>query len=325
MTSSTVNTIAVTGANGFIGTALCCYLVSRGYRVIGLVRNPENLATRVAHEYRKVGDITPETQWLQHLGDVDAIVHLAARVHVMEKEDTGDTGVYYRLNTQATMALARSAVKAGVKRFVYLSSIKVNGEATGGKPFAAADIPDPKDDYGRSKAQAEQELMELASGSSIGVSVIRPPLVYGPGVKGNLERLCRILKKELPLPLGSTGNRRDMVSINNLNSLIESCLVNEAAPGNVFLVSDGCPVSTTRLVRTLASAMGVRARLFPVPRFLLMLAGTVSGRGEEVRRLTENLEVDISRTCEVLGWKPVDRFEDALRETVSSFSDRGIS
>lgn len=289
--------ILVTGATGFVGQVVVAALAGRGHSVRLALRTPR---PAIPFESVVVGDLGPDTNWEAALRGMDGVVHLAARVHVMRDRAGGDAE-HQRVNTAGTCRLAQAAADAGARRFVFMSTIKVNGEATTRQPFRADDPPDPVDAYGRSKLAAEAALRGMAG---IDVVIIRPPLVHGPGAKGNLRRLCRLALSGLPVPLGAIRNRRDLVGVENLADLVERCLVHPAAPGQVFLASDGEGLSTPQLYRTIATALGCPARMVSVPVGLMRgLAGTL-GLGGEVDRLTQSLEIDTAKTRELLGWVP---------------------
>jgi nucleoside-diphosphate-sugar epimerase len=248
------------------------------------------------------------------LPSVDVLIHAAARAHLMKDEVADPLAEYRRVNVEGTLNVARQAAAAGVKRFVFISSIKVNGEATvKGKAFHADDIPAPEDAYGLSKLEAEQSLVKLAAETGMELVIIRPPLVYGPGVKGNFASMIKLVGKELPLPLGAIHNKRSLVGIDNLVDLIIRCIDHPAAANQVFLAGDGEDLSTTELLRGVGRAMGKSARLIPVPAGLLQLGATVLGRKAMAQRLLGSLQVDISKTCELLNWKPPYTVEEGLR------------
>lgn len=306
--------ILVTGAHGFVGRALSRELKARQFSVLA--------AVRAASESGEVGvgNIDSETNWREALNGIDVVVHTAARVHVMN--DTADDPLdqFRRVNVEGTLNLARQAVSANVKRFIYISSIKVNGELTAtGTPFVADDIPDPADLYGISKWEAEIGLTQLASETGLEVVIIRPPLVYGPGVKANFQRMMRWVKRGIPLPLGAIDNKRSLVSMENLVDLIITCIEHPAAANQVFLAGDGQDVSTTELLRGIGEALGKPARLYPCPGVLLSLVATLLGQKEVVQRLTGNLQVDISATRSRLGWEPPASVEEGLRQAVQDF------
>jgi len=248
------------------------------------------------------------------LHGADAVIHAAARAHVMKDEVADPLAEYRRVNVESTLNLARQAVAAGLTRFVFISSIKVNGEATAsGAAFRVNDKPAPEDAYGLSKLEAEQGLKRLAAETGMEVVIIRPPLVYGPGVKGNFASMIKLVEKGLPLPFGAIHNQRSLVGIDNLVDLIIRCIDHPAAANHVFLAGDGEDISTTELLRGAGKAMGKPARLIPVPAGLLQLGATLLGRKAMAQRLLGSLQVDISKTCELLDWKPPYTVEEGLK------------
>jgi nucleoside-diphosphate-sugar epimerase len=260
--------------------------------------------------------------WSIALQDIDVVVHAAARVHVMSDRSADPLAEFRKVNVDGTVHLAREAAASGAKRFIFLSSVKVNGEMTAtGRPFRAADIPAPQDPYGVSKLEAEQALMQVGKETGMEIVVVRPPLVYGPGVKANFHNMMRWLRKGIPLPLGSIDNRRSFVALDNLVDLIITCINHPAAAGHVFLVSDGEDLSTPELLRRLGAALGRPARLLPVPTFLLISGAALLGKPGIAQRLCSSLQLDISDTTEILGWRPPVTVNIALQETAISFSN----
>jgi UDP-glucose 4-epimerase len=305
--------ILVTGANGFVGQALCSCLREEGFKAVPVLRRGSS-AGAIA-----IGEIDATTRWQPHLAGIDVVVHLAARVHVLNDASSDPLRAYRTMNVDATLHLARQCAEAGIKRFIYLSSIKVNGEATTGKPFSSGDKPCPTDPYGVSKWEAELGLQQLAEQTGLEVVIIRPPLVYGPNVKANFLQLMRWVKRGIPLPLACVDNRRDMVYVGNLTSLIVRCCTHPRAAGRTLMVSDRRPVSTATLVRTVAASMNRKAMLLPVPPSLLSWAAKLAGREAVAQRLLASLEVDIDHTVETLNWTPPYSFEDGICHTVKQF------
>ena len=312
----------VTGASGFVGNATCARLVAQGMNVIGSVRH---LSTQplLGVDYRLVGDLDANTDWRDALTGVDTIVHCAARVHVM-REMAADPLVAFRTtNVAGTEQLARQAAAAGVRRFVFLSSVKVNGEG-GSVAYCETDLPAPQDAYGISKYEAELGLRKIAAETGIEVVMIRSPLIYGPGVKANFQALMRALLRGIPLPLGAIHNRRSLVALDNVVDLIVTCIKHPAAANETFLVSDGEDLSTTELIRRLARAMGHPARLVSVPARALMAGATLLGKGEEARRLCDTLQVNITKGREVLGWTPPVSVDEGLRRTAKHYLEQQV-
>jgi nucleoside-diphosphate-sugar epimerase len=268
-----------------------------------------------------MGSLSSETDWTVALANVDQVVHLAARVHVMNDKSTDPFAEFRQVNVDGTAKLARQAAAAGVRRFVYLSSIKVNGEFTQeGRPFTADDAPAPEDPYGVSKHEAEQALRQIAADRGMEVVIIRPPLVYGPGVKANFESMMRWLARGVPLPLAAvTQNRRSLVALDNLVDLIVTCLNHPAAANQTFLVSDGEDLSTAQLLKRMGAAMGQPARLFYLPPTLLKLGASMLRRPGIYQRLCGSLQLDIAKTRQLLGWTPPVSVDEGLRRAAEGF------
>ena len=307
--------VIVTGANGFVGAALVQRFLADelAAEIVATVRSSGcNFPKGV--ERIVVGGIDEANDWRDALTGCEVVVHLAARVHVMADTATNPLAEFRRVNVQGTLNLARQAAAAGVRRFVFVSSIKVNGEATQlGHSFTAADAPAPQDAYGVSKMEAEQGLREIALQTGMEVVIIRPPLVYGPGVKANFAAMMRWLRRGVPLPLGAIHNQRSLVALGNLVDLIVTCLTHPAAANQTFLVSDGEDVSTTELLRRMGQAMGHPARLLPVPTSWLKLAALV-GKKDVAQRLCGSLQVDIEKTRRLLGWTPPLSLDEGLNK-----------
>lgn len=304
----------ITGANGFVGKQLCAELPRRGHAVCAAVRAVALSIEDV--EISVVGSIDGGTDWSAALVGKDVVIHLAARVHVMQDDSADPLAEYRKVNVAGTENLARQAARAGVKRLVYVSSIKVNGEETFGV-FSEADAPYPQDPYGISKWEAEQALHRIAEETGLEVVVVRPPLVYGPGVKGNFAQMIRVLHKGIPLPLALVRNRRSLVYVGNLVDALILCATHPAAVGQTYLVSDGEDVSTPDMLRQLGAAMGRPARLFPCPRTLLRLAGRMTGKADQIERLLGSLQVDSGKVQRELGWQPPYTLSEGLRLTVA--------
>lgn len=312
-------TVLVTGASGFVGRGLCIDLARRDYTVRAVVRELSR-AKGVPGEVVQIADIGGEAGWSSALAGIDAVVHLAARVHVMRDHAAQPLAEFRAVNVVATVRLARAAVAQGVKRFVYISSIKVNGEGTQpGRPYIPDDVPAPIDPYGISKHEAEQALRHVAHETGLEVVIIRPVLVYGPGVKANFLSMMRWLHWGIPLPLGAINNQRSLVALDNLVDLIVTCLHHPKAPNQTFLVSDGEDLSTAELLRRSAAALGRPARLIPVAVVVLRTAARLLGKADLAERLCGSLQVDISKTRDLLGWVPPVRVDYALKQTAEHF------
>lgn len=313
--------VLVTGASGFVGRALHRSLSATSlFYSIGLCRAPSQgsiaatnfiYADFLSHEFEDHGIFS----------GVAVVVHCAARVHVMSDTARDPLSEFRRVNVEGTLNLARQAAASGVQRFIFISSIKVNGEATtAGRSFSPSDTPAPEDPYGISKLEAEQGLMQVASETGMEVVIIRPPLVYGPGVKGNFASLVKLMAKGLPLPLGAIRNKRSLVGIDNLIDLIIHCIDHPAAANQVFLAGDGEDLSTTELLRGVAEAMGRPARLIPVPAGMLRAGASLLGKRAVADRLLGSLQVDISKARDLLGWTPPVSVKEGLRRCVRDSS-----
>lgn len=308
--------ILVTGATGFVGAALVERLAREGVETRACVRRndvpmPDGIHTVL------VEDLTANTDWSHALTGVGVIVHTAARVHVMNDVTNDPLAEFRRTNVQGTLNLARQAVAAGVRRFVFISSIKVNGEATElGFPFSAGDMPAPLDPYGVSKMEAEQGLRAIGTQTGLEIVIIRPPLVYGFGVKANFAALMRVVQRGWVMPLGAVHNKRSLVALDNLVDLIVTCITHPKAAQHIFLVSDGHDLSTTELVLGLARAAGVSTRLVSMPVWFLQAAAAMVGKGDVAKRLCGNLQVDISKAQSLLDWTPPISVEEGLLKAV---------
>lgn len=312
--------ILVTGGAGFVGRALLKALMARGGCSLRTSVRPGGHSVCLTGVDVVVADLAPETDWAEALVGVDAVVHTAARVHIMDDRVVDPLAEFRRTNVAGTLALARQAAAAGVRRFVYISSIKVNGEGTlVGRPFTAEGVPAPRDAYGMSKMEAEQGLRKIAAGTGMEVVIIRPPLIYGPGVRANFEALMRAVARGLPLPLGSIHNLRSLVSLDNLVDFIDTCLQHPQAANQTFLVSDGEDVSTPELVRRMARTMRRPARLLPVPMWLLRAGAGVLGKWNMAQRLCGSLQVDSSKARQLLGWIPPQTLDESLRKAVEGY------
>ena len=313
--------ILVTGATGFVGRALCERL--KGHDALRIaVRNP------IAGAWAEPSDVVqaaldPAQDWRPALEGITTIVHCAARVHVMNDDAADPLREFRRINADGTLRLAAQAAEAGAGRFVFISSIKVNGESTvPGRPFTAQQAPAPIDPYGVSKWEAEQQLRKLSAETGMELVIIRPVLVYGPGVKANFLNMMKWLYKGVPLPLGAIHNKRSLVSLDNLVDLIVTCIDHPRAANQTFLVSDGEDLSTTELLQRMSQALGKQPRLLPVPAWMLETAAKFAGKKSIAQRLCGSLQVDISYTRERLGWTPPVSVDTALRKTAQHFLEQ---
>jgi nucleoside-diphosphate-sugar epimerase len=314
--------VAVTGANGFVGSALVRKLAEGGHQVLAYMRQPAHIASVSAVKSMEAPELGLEGDWrFRPEYGIEVLVHAAARVHVMQDTSADPLTEFRKVNVAGTESLARQAARAGVKRFVFLSSIKVNGGLTSeGRPFSAADVPEPEGAYGISKHEAELVLHQIAAETGMEVVIIRPPLVYGPGVKANFAGLMRWLVKGVPIPLAAvTQNRRSLVALDNLVDLIATCLSHTAAANQTFLVSDGEDLSTAELLERMGAAMGKPARLFYLPPALLKLGATGLNKPGIYQRLCGSLQLDIAKTRRLLGWTPPVSVDEGLRRAAEGF------
>lgn len=311
--------VLVTGANGFVGRAVCAELTLRGHAVVAAIRTAEKAAGLSCVRAAVVGDLGPDTDWREALNGIDAVVHLAARVHVMGESGEAAEAAHRRANTEGTRRLAEAAA-AGARRFVFLSTVKVMGESSEGRaPFTESDTPAPDADdaYGQSKLAAEIALAGVARTTGLEVAVLRPPLVYGPGVRANFALLMKLARSGLPLPLGSVANRRSLLFVGNLADAIGLALEHPKAAGETFFVSDGEDISVPELIRKSAAVQGRRARLFSFPPFFLRLFARLLGRGDEAGRLLDSLSVDSRKIRDRLGWRPPFTLDQGLARTAA--------
>ena len=304
------STVLVTGANGFVARALCAALTASGREFRASIRAPHfDFPGAVA-----VGAVGPDTDWRAALDGVRCVVHLVSRTHVLRETAPDPLAEYRRINVQGSLRLAQQAVRAGARRLVFMSSVKVNGESTA-KPYTEDDPPRPEDAYGASKLEAEEALARVAAETGLEVVVLRPPLVYGPGVKGNFLRLLELVSRGTPLPLASIDNRRSLIHVGNLADAVVRAVDAPQAAGRTYLVADGEDVSTPGLVRALAQALGVRARLLPCPPALMRMGAALTGRAVEVSRLTGSLQVDSAKIRRELQWRPPFTLAQGLAQT----------
>ena len=313
--------ILLTGATGFVGQKLTDALLEQTDAALRLAvrkRIAGDFSHRVA--VTTIDDISANTHWQDLLSDCQVVIHAAARVHVMQEHADDPLAAYRETNVAGTLNLARQAATQGVKRFIYLSSIKVNGELTpNGKPFNAEDKALPQCPYSISKHEAEQGLLALAEETGMDVVIIRPVLVYGPGVKGNFRTMMEWLEKGIPLPLGRVHNKRSFVSVDNLVDLMITCIDHPRAANQIFLVSDGEDLSTTVLLRKLRRLLDKRMVLLPIPVWVLNSVSKLLGKQVYAERLCGSLQVDIGKARELLGWQPVASVDDVLQSTVEEY------
>ena len=308
--------LLVTGASGFVGQAVCRDAVGKGFSVRGAVRRSTILPASVVSE--TVGDIDGKTDWCRALHGVHVVVHLAARTHEMGETDDDVMDQYRRVNVDGTRRLAQCAAEQGVRRLIMVSSIKVNGEYTpAGNAFFGTDAPAPEDPYGQSKWEAEQVLQKVSEETGLEAVILRPPLLYGPGVKANFFRLMQLVDRGVPLPLGGVRNRRSLMGLNNFSDLILHCVNDVRAAGKTFTVCDGDDVSSAELIRRLSTALEKPVRLLPVPEAMMRWAGQLTGKSEQVRRLCSSLQVDGTQVRDVLGWNSVSTMQEEFDRMVA--------
>ena len=309
--------VCLTGSTGFLGRRLTQALSSDSATdLTATARVPSRVEYASAVE---IAEINGQTDWSNAIQNQGVVIHAAARAHIMKDSVADPLTEYRKVNVHGTLNLARQSATAGVKRFIFISSIKVNGEQTApGQPFQPNDEAKPIDSYGLSKWEAEQGLQQIAKETGMEVVIIRPPLVYGPGVKGNFANLIKLVRKGLPLPLGAIHNRRSMIALDNLVDLIITCIEHPSAANQVFLASDGQDLSTTELLQGLAQAMGRSPRLLPIPGALLSLAASTLGKKPVADRLLGSLQVDISKTRDLLNWTPSISVGEGLRRCCES-------
>lgn len=310
--------ILVTGASGFVGRAVCNEANLRNLLVVGATRYKTTLSANV--RTIEVGEINERTNWQYALTDCNAVVHLAARVHVMQDTSYDPLAEFRQVNVEGTVNLAKQAIKAGVKRFIFVSSIKVNGENTAtALSFTDADVPNPEDAYGISKYEAEMALLAISEETGLEVVIIRPPLIYGQGVKANFKSLIKLAQLNIPLPFGNITNKRSLIYIENLIDFIVLCINHPFAANQTFLVSDDDDVSTTQLIKYIKEASGKRPLLIPVPQNWLRFVFKLIGKSSLSDRLLGNLQVDITKAKTLLNWKPPYSVKEGIEKTVSDF------
>lgn len=310
-----MHSVLITGASGFVGKPLCLQMIRQGYSVRAAIRSSTLPIENV--EVVPVGTISATTDWSVALATIDTVIHLAARVHVMNDYALDPLDEFRKVNVDGTLNLARQAATAGVKRFIFISSVKVNGERTEiGEPFTEVNQPNPQDAYGISKLEAEQGLLKIAQETGMKVVIVRPPLVYGAGVKGNFAQMIKVLASGIPLPFASVKNLRSYVYVENLVDALILCATHPKAAGQTYFVSDGEDISTPDLLHKLSSAMGQHVRLLPCSPIFMRLAGRLFGMSDKVERLLGSLQVDSTKIRRELGWQPPFTLDQGLRVTV---------
>ncbi|MFA6178263.1 MAG: SDR family oxidoreductase [Candidatus Methylopumilus sp.] len=316
--------VLVTGASGFVGRILCSELGRRGYKVRGAVRNLSR-KSRLTCELVEIEDLNSLTDWSSILDGIDVVIHLAARVHLMHDDAVDPLAEFRKTNVEGTSKLAIAAATNGVKRLVFLSSIKVNGEqANESYPFTESDLPELLDPYAISKWEAEQVLRRVEHETGLEVVIIRPPLVYGAGVKANFLHLMKVVDGGVPLPMGAIDNHRSIIYVENLVDALITCARHHAAAGQTYLVSDGEPLSTPQLVRAMADALHRPSRIFSIPLRVMRVIAKLAGKSAVVDRLTQSLVVDSSKICNQLGWQPPFTTEQGLQATAVWYADLKI-
>ncbi len=308
--------VLVSGADGFVGQALCLALSSESWNVRRAVRR-DPMTSDVL-----ISNMGPESDWNRHVEGIECIIHLAAGTHILYDKLDDPLRAYRDTNVAGTVNLAKTAAEHGVRRFIFLSSVKVNGELTRKHPFTEKDPSQPRDAYSISKHEAEQALIQIAKETGLAVTILRPPLVYGPGVKANFLRLMHLVARRRPLPLASIENRRSLIYLGNLVDAIITCMEHPAASGKTYLVSDNEAVSTPELIRQIGGALDRKPWLLPVPTPLLKLGATLLGRKAEWERLSSSLQIDSSRIRSELNWQPPFTMAQGLTETAQWYHSR---
>ena len=309
--------VLITGARGFVGKELTQRLISEGHEIYAAVRSGQPATSGVRDVL--VSNTTTATEWQSTLQNVDVVFHLAARVHVMKDNSADPLAAYLQDNLQFTTEMAMHAATAGVKRFVFISSIKVNGESTNAKAFTEIDKPDPQDPYAISKLHAEESLLAVASNTGMEVVILRPPLVYGPGVKANFRSLLQVVDRMVPLPLSCISNTRSLIYVGNLVDALILCATHAAAKNQLFLICDETSISTPQLIKNIAFALGRPCMLFPFPLSTLRLAAKLIRKGAFLDRLTQSLMIDNTKIRNLLNWKPPYTMKQGLKATAKAY------
>ncbi|MFH1309176.1 MAG: SDR family oxidoreductase [Candidatus Omnitrophota bacterium] len=306
--------ILVTGANGFIGKRLCQMLFAAGFKVRAVTRKP-NVENFQKYECVCIGDISSVTDWGEVFFNVDTVIHLAGRTHIFDRAGEDSLADFRKVNVLGTERLALAARKAGVKRFIFISSVKVNGEGIR-RPYTENDTLNPQDAYGISKREAEDALYRVAKENGLEIVILRPPLVYGPGVKANFNKLIKIAEFGLPLPFKGIDNRRSLVYLDNLIDAIATCIKHPKAAGETFMISDGQDVSTPELIKMISLGLGRKPVLFSLHPSVLRVLSGIAGKEKEMEKLTGTLLVDSSKIRNILGWVPLFTLEEGIKKTV---------
>ncbi len=310
--------VLITGANGFIGNALCEKLILSGYDVLGLVRSSDKMKSLPKGVPTvNVGSIGQYTDWSRALTGVNVVIHLAARTHILKENTPNPINEYREVNLYGTGQLARMAVNEGVKRLIFMSSVGVNGEQNEGTPFSESDQPNPSRPYSVSKWEAEKVLKRIAYETGLEIVIIRPPLVHGPGVKGNMLQLLNLVKWSVPLPLAKVNNKRSFIGVTNLVDVLIKCIDNTNVSGETMLVSDGEDISTPDLIRRLANMMNKPNALIPFPESLLRIIYSNIGKNNPLKQICSSLTIDTSKMCSLLKWKPPLTLNQGLEAMVS--------
>jgi len=315
--------ILITGANGSIGRALCERMLGENFRVHGAIRPGKASLLPEGVEVAHIDSVDGDTDWKNTLEGVNTVVHLAAHVHIMKDSSSNPFAEYHKVNVMGSERLALTAAEYGVKLFIFMSSIKVNGEENV-RAYKEEDAPAPKDSYGISKMQAEKRIKQIAADSGMDLVILRPPLVFGPGVKANFLELMKIVDKGTPLPLAKVDNRRSFIYIENLVDAVLTCIKHSGSAGQTYFISNDEDVSTSELIRKIASALNKPARLFPFPKLLLFILGRLIGKGPVVDRLIGSLTVDISKIKQDLGWIPPFTMEYGLQKTAEWYKEKAM-
>lgn len=319
-----IQRILVTGANGFVGQALCRILLEKQFFVRAALRTQQqikNFEKKYALpnlECIEIGDLTPHTDWLRALDNIQAVVHLAGLVHVPHKSSVEIIEKYQKINVRSLERLAHLALQSNVQYFIYMSTALVNGSATFGAPFSESDIPNPLTPYAKSKLDAENILHKIGQNTDLRTVILRPPLVYGKGVKANFKSLVDLVQSGLPIPLANVDNRRSFIYLENLVDAIITCMTHELSSGQTYLVSDAEPISTPQLIKEIAQALHKPARLFAVPPSFLRFLGRISGKTAMIERLLGSLVVDATKIQQELGWTPPYTLSQALQRDFGS-------